>query len=150
MATLTIIVGLPGSGKSHLVKTLRPTCKGVCEEDFMAHSYRDDPDFRCSRHFGELVRDLARGVDCIIADITFCRADRRAEFESLIKGAVPNVTLDWQYFTNNAEDAEQCKRNVARRARSSTDSEKQFIQEHHQGYKPPVAATIHRVWRPAE
>lgn len=112
MAKLVIIVGLPGSGKSHLVRTLASDIKGIAIEDFMYHSNGGSTRFDHSRHFKELVRCLARKRDCVIADIAFCLGPFRAEAERAIRAAVPHVVLEWRYFANSPK---QCLANLGSR-----------------------------------
>jgi predicted kinase len=147
MSTLIVVVGLPGSGKSHHVRLLRVRCAGVCNEDFMADSHDDSPRFTDSRYYGDLVRDLRAGKDCVIADIEYCDTWRRTEVEEVIRRDVPQVNFEWHYFENNPS---QCEANVNRRDRKTAKEEKRKICRLSRKYQIPPGAKIISVWTPAQ
>jgi hypothetical protein len=59
---LTVVVGLPGSGKSTLVKERRCGVTGLCIEDFHANAYQDSPLVENSRHYRALIGHCAQGT----------------------------------------------------------------------------------------
>ena len=141
---LIAIAGLPGSGKSHRVRELRTTCSGVSAEDFHADSWCHSKRVDHSRHFEAMIRDLRDGKDCAIADIAFCDSERRIAVNEAVLGAVPDATVVWEYFEN---DAEQCKHNVRQRNRGNVSEQLNRIDEFSSGYRiPSDAQVVHPVW----
>ncbi len=112
---LVVIVGLPGSGKSFELRHRRMFCSGISVEDFMADSIGHSRNFAYSRHYRALIESLREGHECVIADIEFCRPERRKEFEDVVCRVVENLELEWVYFEN---DLQGCTRNIQRRNRS--------------------------------
>jgi hypothetical protein len=145
MAKLIVVIGLPGSGKSHYVRALRASYQGVCAEDYMAYSHNDSPRFAQSRHHADLVRDLRNGKDCVIADIEYCDTSRRVEVEQDIMRNVPGVLIEWHCFENNPS---QCELNVDRRGRGNAGEEKQKIWHLSGKYQLPPNAKLIPVWTP--
>jgi len=145
MAKLIVVVGLPGSGKSHHVQELRTNCAGVCAEDYMANSLGDSPRFTDSRHYGDLISDLRAEKDCVIADIEYCDTWRRVEVEEVVSRDVPGVTIEWHCFENNPS---QCEANVDRRSRESAEEEKRKIRSLSAKYHIPSGAEVIPVWTP--
>lgn len=143
MAKLIVVVGLPGSGKSHLIRQRQAECPGVCVQDFMANSHGHSHRFTDSRHYGDLVRDLRAGKDCVIADIAYCDTWSRVEVEGVIRQDVPGVTIEWQFFEN---DPARCEANVEWRGRSNAPEEKKKIRELARKYHIPPDASVIPVW----
>ena len=143
MVKLYIVVGLPGSGKSHLLRELSKLCSGVCAEDYMASSINDSPQFTDSRYYGDLIKDLQEGKDRVIADIEFCDTWRRIEVEQVVRQDVPEVTIEWRFFEN---DPEKCIANVERRGRKNMEKEKFKIRHLSRKYHIPACAERIPIW----
>ncbi len=144
MATLIVIAGLSGSGKTTYIKSLRGQISGIVADDYQGRS--SSRKFVDSRYFVELVGALNAGKDCIACDITFCRAGQRAEFEAVILGAAPRATFEWRFFEN---DPERCLANVRRRVRLQVSAEEESIRSLAPCYEIPAGAVVLPVWRPA-
>src|SRR5207244_2733612 len=113
MAVLTIVGGLPGSGKTTCLNQLRKerVDLGLVESDYKKDSISHRAEMIHSKHHDNLVPALAAGKDCVIADIVFVRRSKQCEIQDLIRSKVPGVTIQWVIFEN---DWEQCIRNVQR------------------------------------
>ena len=106
---ITYIIGLPGSGKSHLIKELNRT------ED---NCVIDDP-----INFVEDVLPFLDGRDLIIADPNLCVPGLRTASKSVIldqlfkKRGVKKeaIKIQYIYFEN---DPEQCKKNIEYREKN--------------------------------
>jgi hypothetical protein len=143
MATLTVIVGLPGSGKSHYMHQHGASCQGVCAEDYMADSRDNSSELRHSRHHDALIRALRDGKDCMIADIEFCRLEKQDKLTSLIAAHVPGAAITWICFEN---DPVQSKLNAERRGRADIAAELAKIDELSKVYHVPSNARRLPVW----
>ncbi len=120
MTKLIVVVGLPGSGKSYLVRCLAREYSAFSVEDYMKESINHLPLLTDSRHHNDLICSLREGRNCVIADIEFCKSLRRDELEKIVRDAVSGITIEWQYFENNPE---KCIANVKRRNRPNAQQE---------------------------
>lgn len=137
---LLVVVGLPGSGKTCLLKALQETYSWRCFDDYMAKSINHSPRFSDSRHYWALIDALRSGEHCAIADIAYCDPERRVEIEQVLHEKIPDVTIAWLFFEN---DPRKCIENVERRYRPSVQEEKLKISELSRSYCiPPGARTI--------
>ena len=141
MPTLLAIAGLPGSGKTRYINSLRSSIRGHIADDYMGGAVG----FTESRHIVDLARALNAGQDSLVCDILFCLPARRAEFEALIRRLVPAATIEWRFFEN---DPDRCLENVRRRVRIRVTREEELIRELSPQYQIPDGATILHVWRP--
>jgi hypothetical protein len=145
---LIVVIGLPGSGKSHYLKELRD--KGVLDwicEDFHADAYRNSEHVVDSRHLAPLVENLQHGLVCGVADIAFCNPVRLQEFLDEIRARVPGAEIEFHCFKN---DKARCAENVDHRARESAGSEKGLIEKFSPGYTIPEGAKILDVYPAAK
>src|SRR5438270_6603773 len=115
MAILTVIAGLPGSGKSTLVDEMKKeNGLDLAEPDYMANAVSGTNALTSSKHHANLLSALSRNKDCVIADIQFVTLEKQKEIESLIiEPTLNNTTINWIMF---ADDWKQCVLNVLRRA----------------------------------
>jgi broad-specificity NMP kinase len=124
MARLTLITGLPGSGKTMLAGELA---------DYATHVVDDITDL------GELPED--DGEDIIITDVNWCDPDVLRRAQTMLKLRYPHHIMDVVYFRN---EPEQCRRNVEYRndGRFVEGTIRRFAPI----YNPPKSA--YPVWRP--
>ncbi len=87
MPTLTIVVGLPGAGKSAYCKRYAPG--GVYYGD-VCHPRKTSG----LGGIGEVAISLREGNDCLIEDVSFCEAAQRERVENWIERVVPNVRIE--------------------------------------------------------
>lgn len=111
---LTVVVGLPGAGKSTRVNAMRSSVSGECFDDFHANALHNSPLVEDSRHYSTLLGNIRAGSECVITDIAFCDPARRANLQQVIDREIPNCRIEWIYF-ENAPD--KCRRNIERRSR---------------------------------
>ena len=144
MPTLKIVLGLPGSGKSHLIEqTLKASVDGPCVHDFHANAIGDSPAPQKSRHYREVLAALRSGASCVIADIAFCRPHRLEAVVAEIRSEVSDFEIEYHCFKNQPE---RCKRNAARRGRGSLKRELQLIEEFSGSYQIPDEANLYDVF----
>lgn len=129
---ITCIVGLPGSGKTHLMDEISsqyPPLRAWAVDDIS--------------ELGQLpsvhaVHDLDH---LIIADPHFCRASTRVRADALLTGWY-NRPIEWIFFANNPQ---QCRENVMRRQ----DDRKVLGMIHilSELYTIPDGAEVRPVWQ---
>ncbi len=97
MKTVTLIVGLPGSGKSYLGGALAKD-KGLL---------LDDP-----KDKQQLIFYLNKCDFVVVCDPWFCMEKQRLACVNLLKKLYPGIVINFIYFEN---DLEACKINLQRR-----------------------------------
>jgi hypothetical protein len=123
VATLTVVVGLPGSGESLLLDRLRAACPGVVADDYHAAAHAGSPEVTASRHYPALVAAPRAGLDCAVSDIAFTDTGRRLELDWVVRADVAGVAVEWVLFAN---DLGACLANVGRRGRESRAEEEEL------------------------
>jgi predicted kinase len=144
-AKVTVVVGLPGSGKSHLVDRVRQSCAGVCVEDYHANAHNHSPEITASMHYPALIQALRSGNERVIADVAFTDTWRREELARVISADVAGVTVAWVFFAN---DLDRCVANIQRRARQTSADEVQLARRLSPRYFIPHGAAVVPVWEP--
>jgi ABC-type dipeptide/oligopeptide/nickel transport system ATPase component len=97
------VVGLPGSGKSALMR-------GLVANGFRMH---DDIFEQEEQSIAAAREDIAAGQSIVVSDIVLCRAEERARLATLL-----DVPIEWQYFAN---DPWQCAVNCLYRTMVELD-----------------------------
>jgi predicted kinase len=89
MPTLIVIAGLPGSGKSFLIQEMKSSASppALAVTDYMENSIGNSRKLKDSQHHADLMKKLAEGKDCVIADVQFVRQDKQQELEALVRSA---------------------------------------------------------------
>lgn len=137
MAELHVVAGLPGSGKTHLVRRLAEPVGGLVIDDYFKDSIGDRPETPYSRHYPELIQSLRAGRVCFVADRAFCYQPRREEFIGIIRILIPQVRVEWLFFAN---DPAACRRNVVNRSAKEMPAELAWIDESIARYHIPAGA----------
>lgn len=147
MPRLVGIVGMPGSGKSHLIqKYCNDPYSAFIAFDDMGYASRwmkNTPEFfkgPWEKTISLTVTALALGFDVLIADIAFCNDAFRDEIQTLF----PVHQIEWEFFE---KDPVQCKINVEKRNRPEPkkSNELRAIDELTPKYSPPLGS--HPVYR---
>jgi len=135
MPTLTIILGLCGSGKSHLIKLI-------------ASEIRFDEGFlNCKADHEWLFRALKRGEDCAVIEICYCVESYRKQFLAELAHRVKKVHVRWLCFENDIRRANaNCRLRPTRNPKSHMRINRRVRKE----YTYPEGATILKVWRDQE
>ena len=136
MNNILFIVGLPGSGKSHLAQQIN------CDNDDK-YKIIDDP-----RSFDQILPYVNQ--DLIITDPALCFPQNRELAVQKISELNPDVKFDWIYFEN---DPETCLRNSQIRNQELINQGKSprkvdsFIKNLHQFYTIPDGSNVISVWK---
>src|SRR5262245_4214667 len=86
MAKVTFIIGLCGSGKTHLAEELQQATGAELFDDFVERLATDLP---------ALLRCLREGRDCIVQEIGFCFAEEREVIDRTLRCQVPDLGIEW-------------------------------------------------------
>lgn len=140
---LIMVVGLPGSGKSHLSDKLSAErqCK-VFHDVLGRHLIPHDSEGFCS-----LLRSLQAGQNCVANEICLAHRDKREAFSKLLHMLFEDtVRIEWIFFEN---DPEQCKANVqADKVKTDYRGRLAAIKHYAPAYDIPHDASRVPVFRP--
>jgi hypothetical protein len=127
---LTVVIGLPASGKTTYLKRFKRTLKF------------DDVYSSVERHEG-VFGAVKAGRDCIVADIQFCRDSVLSMFLDNVRNAAweagTRLKIELVFFAN---DAAACVFNAKRRARPSLKDELAKIEVLSATYRPPLMLPV--------
>jgi hypothetical protein len=117
MPVVTIVIGLPGSGKTTFLRIqFADHFPNGCFDDFHGGSLDGTGAFAQSRHYETLKRKLREGRDCVISDVEYCRSDRLMAVEeglrTLSRELGIMIEVKRLYFENNPN---ACRHNVIHR-----------------------------------
>jgi GTPase SAR1 family protein len=112
VAVLTVVVGLPGSGKSHYINRLIESHvvqkERTCGDYFL--NCRDNIlEVTRSPFFEPMINYLRRDLDCTVADISFCECYILKMFRAIVLSVIPTVIIREIYFANSPL---ACRRNL--------------------------------------
>ncbi len=128
MNKLILVIGLPGSGKSHYLRQLKED-EQIDEyyDDYQKDAFGESPNPYLSKNYGELLARLINEETVAIADIQYCEQDKLDAVLESIKHVLPNIEYDLRYFENNPEKAIA---NILHRDRDQrVDNEITFIKD---------------------
>ena len=138
MAKVTILIGMPGSGKSTFLGECKKEQNGISIFDDY-HAYSDTPDFKDGLFYNKLRMDLQNNKNCFIADVAYCDQSRLKEAKEAIENIAAdlNIQIDIKclYFENNAG---ACNNNVEKRNRKQLEE----IKKRSETYLIPDGATV--------
>ena len=143
MAKLIVVIGLPGSGKSHHLDKLKQRGQAfwTCH-DYQANAHgQDNTDPRNSVHYNHLMEVLNSGHTAAVADIRYCIASELYRFLAEIFSTLPNLELELHYFKNQPGE---CRKNVTERDRTREQREHEIakITEYSRFYKIPKMKSV--------
>ncbi len=140
LGTLTVIVGLPASGKSHFLDERRSSQNDpIVAHDFLAQSVTGL--CRDALKFTDIALAINNGTNCIIADIAFCYALKRQELEGEMTRRCPGVNVRYIYFENSPT---RCIVNARYANRHDTLRRIALIEELSSGYEIRVEHGLFR------
>lgn len=143
-ARVIFVAGLPGSGKTPYLESLRVDGWRVFD-DFQADAKLNSPAFRNSRNYDDLLSALRSGQRCVVADMRFCIAAYRGQAEALLRREVPDAQVELQFFAN---DPQQCEANIRGNAERHPGRRLEKLNEYASAYTIPVGSAAMHVWKP--
>lgn len=127
---IILIVGLPGSGKSHYIKGLTEQDNFSVFDDF--YSKAEESKIESSVYYDDLIEILDKGGKCIISDIVFCQKNRLDEIKKFInENCKVEFDLKIHFFKN---DPENCRKNIIKRGVEKINGEISFIESNGKNY----------------
>jgi hypothetical protein len=137
MPKVTFLLGLAGSGKSHLAKELKRTTNAEVLEGVLGEH---NP-----LGINELVVRLLEGKDCVVEEISLCFSEKRDRVVHHLQLSVPAIEIEWICFANNFQDAEW---NIRHRKNKADIENHLFINKQvSPRYSYPEGAKIREIWR---
>lgn len=96
MPKVTFILGLCGSGKSHLAdEMVKDLGVRKFDENFILEEHQQQ----------DLFNSLRAGIDCVLIEIHYCMLEYRDPFIQRLKQEVPDVAIEWIAFKNDLATA---------------------------------------------
>ena len=150
MPKITIIIGLPGSGKTMYLKDNAEKFRDffICD-DYHKSGYKKSKCFEDSLFYDDMQKALKEGKNVALTDIAYCKTERLKNAEEGIKKIAKELNLkiktEYLYFEN---DPETCKQNILRRNRANRIfRELKYIDETSKQYAIPKGVKIFPVFR---
>jgi|ERR1035438_8504276 hypothetical protein len=127
--TVTILIGLPGSGKTTYLDRELPThLRDCCFDNFHECSLDNTGTFIRSRSYEKLKVLLRDGMNCLISDIEYCRTERLLDAEENLRALAQELGIGIRIVRRHFEnDPNACRHNIVHRY--SQDSRRDYIQE---------------------
>jgi hypothetical protein len=96
---VTILIGLPGSGKTtFLTDASTGRLRDNCFDDFHGGSLDGTPAFLKSKDYEELKQKLWENQECVISDIEYCRSERLKSAQARRKALLGALKLHSRKF----------------------------------------------------
>ena len=111
MAKVTFILGLSGSGKTHLAEELLKNSEAMLFDEGFHDNFTEN--------FETLIEYLNEGIDFIIIAMEYRTLHNQKVIQQMLEEAIPGITVEWYYLEN---DVEKAKLNLARR-KNKVDAE---------------------------
>ena|SRR5260370_41561893 len=144
---LIVVVGLPGSGKTTIMKSLKQAGRvNEIFDDYQAGTTGDVKDPRSSRYYSSLLAALRAGKAAAVSDVRYCVHAELHRFLAAVLAEIPEVELELYYFEN---DPEQCRKNIIKRERhiETVERELKLVKEYAPHYAVSKITTC-KVYRP--
>lgn len=139
MAKVICVIGLPGSGKSNLIKKQFAAKEFKVFDDFHSDAVGDNSNFLYSKHLLPFLKALLDGLTPVMSDIDFCDDTKRMKLHTFLKTLDTNLEIEYLFFENNPH---QCRINVVERGKKeagrNVEYEIELIEKYSRVYNPPI------------
>lgn len=133
---VTGVIGLSGSGKTHLVDHMTGVRK--FQESFLAHK-------------DEFFAALKAGENCVVSERALLHEEAREQFVREILAVVPDAKIKWVCFANDLEKANQnCRRARSDKLPGSEEDHVRMNEIDSKAYTIPDGAEILPIWNEKE
>lgn len=109
MSNVTLIIGLPGSGKTTLIEYYKndpfKNYSIFDEWNIWTHNDRSIDEFDADVRLNELSIDITNGNDILIGCTAFCNFKFLHQSELYLISKFPNININRIYFENNVNKA---------------------------------------------
>ena len=145
MPTLTVYVGLPGSGKSWHAGRFAAE-QGIDNIEDVFHPRQKDPE--------KTIAELLSQGDCVIDSTALIHPTARARFQRELEKLVPDVLFRWEFMKN---EPTVCIKNIIHDfEKGDRDDWMERIQAvlkttaQYKGFDEGDAISVHRAYEPQE
>jgi hypothetical protein len=136
VATVTVILGLCGSGKSHYLKNMSNV------EPFEEGAWPDN-----RKEWKRFLDTLAMGKDCGVIEIAYITEDGRDELVRLVGGRYPDTNFEWICFKNDLATANWNCLNDPERPRDRAEGNVAQNNCWTHQYTIPKGAVVHDIFK---
>jgi hypothetical protein len=143
MTELVAILGLCGSGKTHLASQFERDGYVRFEEGILPINDQYAARYR------QMLETLRGGQDCVLVEASYCFEQWRRHLIADLQEFVPATTLRWICFDNDVARANaNCFRRLATEPYRDVAANCEQNERMSRGYTYPSGAEIRPTWRP--
>jgi hypothetical protein len=142
VTTLVAILGLCGSGKTHLASQFERDRYVRFEEGMLPINDEYTARYR------QMLETLHGGQNCVLVEASYCFEQCRQHLLTDLQQLVPTVTLRWICFDNDLARANaNCLRRLATEPHRDAAANREQNERMSRDYTYPVGAEIRPTWR---
>jgi len=139
---LILVVGLPGSGKTHLLKhEFSDSTKYIIFDDVKANAVLNCSDFTYSQHYPDIINEMKSSTKhIVISDIDFCNYEKYKRIRDILNWWINEMKYRYSIKLIVFENApDKCINNVEKQIgkdEKSRTNRKAMINRYSQIYDP--------------
>lgn len=140
MKKVIFIIGLPGSGKTHLLNQKYKNDEYIYYDDIQSHALFNNGNFTYSQKYPMIITEMGKGEkDIVISDIRYCNMQDYMDTVQIIRWWIDNKNYPYEIDTIVFQnEPEKCKNNVRKDTDRNVQSRLDKIIEYTKFYNPPL------------